>query len=222
MGPGRLVRPHQWLRFRISGGEDLPGKAEVCLCAGAKLLFLPRRPGSLPHRLSPGGDGQRKVSGVLLRVRLPDPLWHLPGAVRLRMAVPLRVGAGSAAPDPHFPQEKESAGPQRPGLSEIWGAGPVCADPAGHGGSDGHRHGGTLVLQVHLSQRDSAGGTAPAGGKSELPLRGGSALWLEVCRSAGGGSPVGEILPPLLQVSLSPGGCVRMVQPHRPVPAAGG
>ena len=149
MGPGRLVRPHQWLRFRISGGEDLPGKAEVCLCAGAKLLFLPGRPGSLSHRLSPGGDGQREVSGVLLRVWLPDPLWHLPGAVYLRMAVPLRAGAGSAAPDPHFPQEKESAGPQRPGLSEIWGAGPVCADPAGHGGSDGHRHGGTLVLQVH-------------------------------------------------------------------------
>ena len=61
-----------------------------------KLLFLPGRAGVLPHRLAAGGHGERGISVFLLRVRLSHGVRLPHGAFHLRMALPLRAGAGPA------------------------------------------------------------------------------------------------------------------------------
>lgn len=84
----------QRIYVRVFERVDLPGRPEICLCSGAELLLLPRGGCLLPHRglagaAEPAGlSGTLRRPGVFLCVRKPAR------ALRLRLAVPLRAGAG--------------------------------------------------------------------------------------------------------------------------------
>ena len=86
--PGCLVCPHQRLCAGISGRKDLPGKIEICLCAGAELLLLSQGPWApVPSASLQAVMDSGTFKFSLLRVRISDSLRHLSGTVHLRVAV---------------------------------------------------------------------------------------------------------------------------------------
>ncbi len=112
-----LYNTHKRIRLWLSEWENIPGDVKIRLCSRVKLLFLPRRSRFLSHWGAAGSVEPARLpdslrnAGVLLSGR--QPFW----AFSLRLAVPLRAGAGPPAQNPCFSQEKTIA---LAPYSEIW------------------------------------------------------------------------------------------------------
>lgn len=179
-----------------------------------ELLFLSGGLRGLPHRRIPSRGRILKIRFFLLHHRISDLGGCALGPIRLRIPVPLRLAAGSAAQDPRpedFHRETEV-----PDLYEICGA-DRNGDSAS--GADDQRcgNGRSLFLQVYLSARRAGRSSPPCGGKCRNPQRFGNSFYPKANHPDGGRNIERGVLPAILQVGVSAGRLLRTDEQGGPV-----
>lgn len=211
-----LQRQSWGLRLR----DHLQGPDQGSVRPGAELLLLPRRGGLLP----PGGFAERfeRHAEQAAPVHRGDPAAHRagPGAVGLRLPLPLWANPGAAAQDPRAEDQKGAVDPP-PVLAEIRGAGGV----RGGGPPVVRLHRGlspARLLQVHLPGGDVGGRRAPGGPPGGVPAPGGVALHLEDRAVRGDPAAVRVPVPGLLPFPMPSGGDLFLLLPDRPAGLPGG
>ena len=210
MGADCLCSSDQRISVWLSDRPDLYRPHENSVCAGAELLFLSGGAGGLSHWLFAGSAGRQKLWIFFLCDRIFIAVRLSAGTSGLRMAVPFRAGAGSAASDSIFQETEKSAGAQISDLDEISDPAFLChftaADSGGYGGA-----GQALVLPVYLSLgyidgRSAActfSGISAGGSRRTVCLENGDFNVADPVVSLG--------IPAFLQISLPPGGGLRPV-----------
>ena len=156
MGADIIHCSHKWIFVRLYDRNDLPRTIENGLRARVKLLLLPGSTGVLPDWVPPGGGWKQRLSVFLLYCRFSDSFWICVWKIHLRVAMSVWSFTGSALQNPVFQKAKEPARPQNIDKTKIYHLSCICNHPSNRG-DEFYWNGGTLVLQIHLPERNIYG-----------------------------------------------------------------